>query len=275
MGIVLSSREVKCKQWAEDGAQQSGMEEFCTRADREWPSSNFGLPLKYLGYGSVAEGRANRRSDVDVLVVIPDHLAIKALNFVLFTMDEISERRNIKFEPYILTESQAKLGYHHIDSLFGAYLKGIDKTSPYRSASGVNSVKIESPEMFVDDLAKYFSEKSDRFSKAVPGAFNSYSESKFQRALELPARIVQKFDQAGVDKSAVTAEVDYELLQARNSQYNRILSEIIDGCNGEITEGHLKEYDTWTRYEYSSAAIEAARLSMRAYGIVLEHQAGV
>lgn len=182
-------------------------------------------------FGSVAIGAANRRSDFDAFVAVPDN-HIDNYQAVKSAVNETmhATRGKVSIVPIIQSVDALLQGRHEMDRLFGEHL-----TSPHRGIIGMDPAhQIKYPEDSASHImAGYLAAKKRRLTTAYTECFNP-SESDLtgiQRMLELPVAIGRKALQA-------YADVDPESVAVEKSADKRA---VLDAAETLMTRFGLEE----------------------------------
>jgi predicted nucleotidyltransferase len=262
MGRVLTPHALENKFYPSDRGHQLAAEEYMVKMACLQEFYGETAPQDYMVYGSVAEGRENFRSDLDILVVRHESFAINALYTVLTYIDE---KYHVGVEAKIVTCQQAQSGHSAIakDSLFLSYLRKSEMNSGYVVGKPAEKIKSNPNSTSVhDELLDYFAAKVDGFQTVTPSSFTEVSYHSYQRALELPSKIKQKFEQMSVNPEVDESD-EYKLLCQQDKRYTEFLKSILE--NGGPNQREIQQYDQFTRSEYPGAVLNAGRLSLLAY----------
>jgi len=248
-------------------------------------------------YGSTAFGRADERSDLDVLVTYAGHEADRVLDQLQHQFSTVSNRYGVSIEPHLLEyNALANPLRHRIDPLFADQLREIhdDPNGTYdifRYDFPLENLRTFDPsERRIRSLAmQYAGTKAGKFAKALATYAGLPDLEVFQRALEVPAAIGRK----AIPATDMLGEVDYDVvdkqqmirltrqrlvtLRAMSDAYEHsdrwpgsadsglVFSKLVglnDAYSGLLMNARMggtdrEEYDEWLRENY----LDAVRLA--------------
>lgn len=226
-------------------------------------------------YGSVDERRHDIRSDVDCLVVLPDHVSYSGLLRFVNSLREISETTNVPLEPIIVKKAVAQSGQHGLESLFLDYLKEVEPHVRFRIGSPAS--QLTAPDSsYEDDYHAFVSAKTEKFTKAATNPNIDFNT--FQRALELPRALDRKWmrltgtilpmcitrDNQTEPNDFYMVRDAYDYLLAMDAEYNAALQKLFDSNR---TQADFDEYQAVLEYIYPKTVERAVTLSAGAHAI--------
>lgn len=148
-----------------------------------------------LIHGSVTHGTANRRSDVDVVIVYrPGSIVLDTIRNVF---DVARSNFHVPIEANLVTELDAEKGAHSFDPLFLSYLLRAQKDPDYSWNWPIDRLTPEdydpdevSDARLVRTVQRYLGAKTASFSKELVA--DNIDLHRIQRALELPKNLGRK-----------------------------------------------------------------------------------
>lgn len=272
MGVVYSALDIECETFPTEGDHERAAESVLAVVS-ELPGVD-----TTMVYGSVAEGRSNLRSDLDVLVTYTAEGTEEALlrRMIAKELDEVETHTDVRVEANIWpTHEPLALRTARInDLLFAGYLArhmnltdewriGSPDVVTMRVAEGLHSA---SEHDIAQIVLKYAAAKHKRFMRA-PLLYKDDPRvlSAMQRALELPKAIGRKVVQlkdlseagrtqpelidtlleSGLDGTTAGAIVAL-------SETDREYTDLIEGIDayGDISSSGKTRYETWLRESY-------------------------
>ncbi len=227
-------------------------------------------------YGSVDERRHDIRSDVDCLVVLPDHLSYAGLARFVKALRGITELTHVPLEPIIVKQSVARSGNHGVESLFLDYLKEVEPDVRFRIGEPAQQLS-PATASYEHDYHSFVSAKSEKFTKAMTNPDIDFNA--FQRALELPRALDRKWMRLSGTILPMCIETDnpnepldfylvrdaYYYLMAMDAQYNQMLQKLFDSNRNPED---FSEYEAGLAYMYPRIVERAVTLSAGAHTIV-------
>jgi hypothetical protein len=242
-------------------------------------------------YGSTAQGKANIRSDVDVLINYSERDPATAFSAIRGVFAAARERYKVPIESHILPDAVLlRKAQHGVDSLFASHLLEVAASPDDPSWTRNNPVQylkaggLEEPDPYRDRLIAeaYVSEKRNNFTKVLGNLDRGMDVDALQRALELPSAIGRKVLVAShedgdiiphISEKAATREAvlrkteelapegfecaadSQRQLIAFEQEYSEMLDSVLDGATT------LEAYDAWLQHAYEPAVLAAHSVS--------------
>lgn len=272
MGVVYSALDIECETFPAEGDHE--------RAAGSVLAVVPALPGvdTTMVYGSVAEGRSNLRSDLDVLVTYSAEGTAEAVlrRLVVKQLDEVERHTGVRVEANIWPTSEplALRTARINDLLFAGYLaRHMNLTDEWRIGSPdvvtmrvAEGLRSASEREIAQIVLKYAAAKHRRFMRA-PLQYEDDPRvlSAMQRALELPKAIGRKIVQLKDMPSArqTQPELIDTLLESGLddatadaidvlSGLDRECTDLIEGIDdsGDISPSDKIRYQSWLRESY-------------------------
>ncbi len=187
-------------------------------------------------YGSVAQGTADRRSDLDVLITYDakNEDSTVVIDGYRNLFKEIESKWHVSVESNIWRTGLLKAGVHTIDAAFVDHLDKVG--SEWRVGDPLQYLQVETPD-FSDIFLRYYAHKARSFTVALSDTRDELNIDRLQRALELPTALGRKALSAlglaqiapgagGISKAEVSRQI-LELVDP-NSDTGKLYTALID-----------------------------------------------
>jgi predicted nucleotidyltransferase len=143
-------------------------------------------------HGSVANGEAKVRSDLDILVRSHDGTGIGTILDIISTIEEICTQHNVSPEPLVVSDLSIHTGTHTVDQ---PYLEHLNESvaGPLRQDFVVGNPTrgiVTEPMPASKIIGRYVMAKQAKFLRA---RLTDTDYKNMQRALELPQALSRKF----------------------------------------------------------------------------------
>ena len=284
MGVIFSPEKVEFGMVPEIGAhQQAGrylLDRIAGCADESMPALRGAMI-----YGSTTFGKANRRSDLDILAVFDPSVNFSELATLSDIFDETHTKFKVEPEPNVLVLGDKSTEYSHINKTFYMdYLRQLQATDQqWVLGKPVDAIPYapSTPQNAIREAVSYCAYKERYFGKVW--LTKSATIEHLQRSLELPSSIGRsaidavnyghKYESVvtggrepiipraarligSLAKSGAAEEIMYRLAQ-QDKDYSELLEATLAG------NASIGEYSSWIDNAISPAVRDAYELSIR------------
>lgn len=302
MGKVFTPEELERGFIPQEGAHLEAAEYIVDQLFRERePFSDVDEFFAYLErdidagliHGSVTHGTANRRSDVDVVVIYLPHTP--AMDTIRNVFDVARANYKVPIEANLISRDDALSGMHSIDPLFLRYLLAAQENPDFSWNNPAGKLSIGMPNAPYSDerlarvVQRYIGAKSASFSKALVA--EEIDAHKLQRAFELPKNLGRKVlsmksedfevaEHTGDDIVRLFTEFvteqdvpDHRIIQInsgmkylleQDQDYSEFLQETIDGLHS------IAAYRSWLAGPESRCVLNTALAVSQGMGSVID-----